>query len=170
MEEELERVLGLPTRRRMIALFIALGALGLPLGAHLIVEGAAALASRFGVGDAVVGVSIVALGTSLPELATTLVAALHRHSDVALGNVLGSNLFNILAIMGVTAVVAPDPIPVPPSFLGFDLLVMLGAAVALGYFACVRRYISRISGAVLVTAYAAYILALLRAPAALAGG
>jgi cation:H+ antiporter len=159
-EEELERVLGLPTSGRMMALFIGLGLVALPLGANLLVEGAVGIAERAGVPSAVIGLSIVAVGTSLPELATTVVAALHRHSDLALGNVLGSNLFNILAIMGVTAVLAPAPIPVPAEFLHFDLFVMLGTALLLGYFAWYQGSINRLSGAGLLFGYAAYIAAL----------
>jgi len=159
-EEELQRVLGLPARGHMIALFIALGVLGLPLGAHLMLEGAVALAALAGVPEAVIGLSVVALGTSLPELATTVVAALHRQSDLALGNVLGSNLFNLLAIAGVAAIISPSPIPVPPEFLGFDLLVMIGAALALGYFAWFKGSITRTSGATLLGGYAAYIVLL----------
>jgi cation:H+ antiporter len=158
-EQELERVLGLPTRRRMIALFLILGTAGLPLGAQLMVDGAVQLAQSAGVSDAAIGLSVIALGTSLPELATTVVAALHRHSDVALGNVLGSNLFNILGIMGITAVVAPQAIPVPPSILQFDLFVMLGAALVLSYFAFSRRTIDRRAGIALVAGYVFYIAA-----------
>ncbi len=159
-EEELERVLGLPTSGRMMALFIGLGLVALPLGANLLVEGAVGLAERAGVPSSVIGLSIVAIGTSLPELATTVVAALHRHSDLALGNVLGSNLFNILAIMGATAVLAPAPIPVPEEFLHFDLIVMLGAALLLGYFAWFQGSINRMSGAGLLAGYVFYIAAL----------
>jgi cation:H+ antiporter len=162
--EELERGLGLPTQRRMIALFLLLGLVGLPLGAHLMVEGGVQLASRLGVSNAVIGLSVIALGTSLPELATTLLAALHRHSDVALGNILGSNLFNILAVMGLTAMVAPAPIPVPPSFLSFDLLVMMAAAVVLAYLASVKGYIGRRSGLVLLASYALYMVILFSFP------
>lgn len=156
-EEELERGLGLPTSRRMIALFIALGLLGLPVGADLLVEGAVELATLLGVSSAVVGVSIVAIGTSLPELATTVVAALQRHSDIALGNVLGSNLFNVLAIMGLTALVAPAPIPIPPEFLRFDLLVMLAVTLALGWFAWRRSALGRTWGLAMLAAYALYL-------------
>jgi cation:H+ antiporter len=159
-EAELQRVLGLPGSGRMIALFLVLGMLGLPLGANLMVEGAVAVAELAGVPNSVIGLSVVAIGTSLPELATTVVAALHRHADLALGNVLGSNLFNLLAIMGVAAVVSPAPIAVPPEFLRFDLLVMLAAAFTFGYFAWTRGSISRASGAMLLAGYAAYIAVL----------
>ncbi len=162
--EELERGLGLPTQRGMIGLFLLLGLVGLPLGAHLMVEGGVQLASRLGVSNAVIGLSVIALGTSLPELATTLLAALHRHSDVALGNVLGSNLFNLLAVMGLTAMVAPSPIPVPPSFLSFDLLVMMGAALVLAYLASVQGSIGRRAGLALLASYTLYMVILFSFP------
>jgi len=159
-EEELDRLLGLPTRRRMIALFLLLGALGLPLGAYLMVDGAVQLAETLGVTEGVIGLSVVAFGTSLPELATTVAAALRGHADVAIGNVLGSNLFNILAIMGAVAIVAPTPIAVAPAFLRFDLWVMLGSAVVLGVLALRGGAVSRPVGACFVGAYAVYLVAL----------
>ena len=168
--EELERVLGLPTSPGMIGLFLLLGGAGLPLGAHLLVGGAVGMAEALGVSSAVIGLSVIALGTSLPELATTVIAALHRSSDVALGNVLGSNLFNILAIMGATAVVSPMPIPVPESFLRFDLLVMLAASGLLAWFAWRRGSIGRSWGTALLAAYAMYLMLLFRAPQPLALG
>lgn len=158
-DAEFERVLGLPTRPRMIALLLVLGGLCLPLGASLTVEGAVQVAGVLGVSSAVIGLSVVAVGTSLPELATTVVAAFHRTSDLALGNVLGSNLFNILAIMGLTALVAPSPLDVPPSFLGFDLLVMMAVTVVLAWFAWRRAAIGRVSGLVLLASYALYLVA-----------
>jgi cation:H+ antiporter len=162
--QELERVLGLPRSPGMIVLFLVLGGVGLPLGADLLVGGAVELAESLGVPSAVIGLSLIALGTSLPELFTTLIAAVHRSSDVALGNVLGSNLFNILAIMGATAMVAPAPIPVPESFLRFDLLVMLGASGLLAWFAWRRGSIGRSWGTALLAAYALYLVVLFRSP------
>ncbi len=155
--EELERVLGLPGKPRMIMLFLVLGCLGLPLGAHLMVEGAVDIAARLGVSHAVIGVSIVAIGTSLPELATTVIAAMHRNSDIAIGTIVGSNLFNILGVMGVTALVAPEPIGLPPGFGGFDLPVMLAAAGALAGLAWARGRIGAVSGSVLGFTYLAYL-------------
>jgi cation:H+ antiporter len=155
--EELERVLGLPGSLGMIFLFVALGCLGLPLGAHLMVEGAVLVAERFAVPQAVIGVSVVALGTSLPELATTVLAAIHRNADIAIGNIVGSNLFNLLAIMGATALVAPEPIGLPEGFAGFDLPVMLTSAAALVTLAWFRGRIGPVAGAVLGFAYVAYL-------------
>ncbi len=161
-EHELERVLGLPRKMSMILLFVAIGVAGLPLGAHLLVDGAVQLAAAFQISSAVVGLTVIAIGTSLPELATTLVAALHRSSDVALGNVVGSNLFNLLAIMGIAAMAAPAGVAIPPSFLSFDLLVMFASALLLAYFALLRGSIGRLSGAGLLAAYLAYLTLLVQ--------
>jgi cation:H+ antiporter len=163
--EELERVLGLPSRRRMIVLFLILGCVGLPLGADLMVGGAVKMAESLGVSTTVIGLSVVALGTSLPELATTVVAAYHRNADVAVGNIIGSNLFNLLAIIGVTAIVAPAPIPVPAPLLHFDLWVMLAAALALSYLVWFAGSINRWAGATLFAAYVAYMVLLFINPA-----
>ena len=112
-----------------IVVFLVLGLIGLPLGAELLVENAEVIAHSYGVSESVIGLTLVALGTSLPELATTTMAALRRQADVALGNVIGSNMFNLLAIIGVASFVGP--IPVPYEFLVFDLWVMLGASLLL---------------------------------------
>ncbi|XOV87908.1 MAG: calcium/sodium antiporter [Pseudomonadota bacterium] len=157
-EEELERVLGMPGTRGKITLFILLGVIALPLGADLVVEGAAGLAASWGVSEAVIGLSLIALATSLPELSTTVIAAFHKSSDVAIGNVVGSNLFNILAILGITAMLTP--IPVEASFLQFDLWVMFGVAVLLWVYVLAKRTIGKLSGIAFLTAYAAYMYAI----------
>lgn len=154
-EEELERVLGLPSYPATITLFIVLGIIALPLGADLVVEGGIGLASSWGISETVIGLSLIALGTSLPELSTTVIAALHKNSDVAIGNVIGSNLFNILAILGITAMLTD--IPVDPSFVRFDLWVMLGAAVVLWLFVLMKARIGRLSGVMFLAAYASYM-------------
>jgi cation:H+ antiporter len=156
----LDGVVGLPTRKRLIVLFLVLGAIGLPVGAELTVDAAASLADRIAVSDTVVGLSIVAVGTSLPELATALVAAIRKHTDVAIGTVIGSNAFNLLAITGTAAIVSSSPIPVPRSLLTFDLPVMLATAAFLTLAVWRRATIGRAAGIVLVTAYAAYLVAL----------
>jgi cation:H+ antiporter len=154
-EEELERVLGLPSSSATITLFIILGIIALPLGADLVVEGGIGLASNWGIAESVIGLSLIALGTSLPELSTTVIAALHKNSDVAIGNVIGSNLFNILAILGITAILTD--IPVDPSFLRFDLWVMLAAAVVLWLFVLMKAQIGRLAGVMFLSAYALYM-------------
>lgn len=138
-----------------IIVFLVLGLAGLPLGADLLVENASIIAREFGVSDTVIGLTLVALGTSLPELATTVMAAIRRQADVALGNVIGSNMFNLLAIIGITALVGP--IPVDPEFLRFDLWVMLGASLLLVPFVFMKQDIGRIWGVVLTALYLAYV-------------
>jgi len=130
-----------------IYIFLILGLIGLPLGADLLVDNASIIASAFGVSDAVIGLTLVALGTSLPELATTVMAALRKQADVALGNVIGSNMFNLLAIIGLTTLVGE--IPVDPEFLEFDLWVMLGASLLLIPFVFMKQDMGRTWGIVL---------------------
>ena len=138
-----------------VGLFLVLGLVGLPLGADLLVDNASIIARQYGVSETVIGLTLVAVGTSLPELATTVMAALRRQADVALGNVIGSNMFNLLAIIGVAALVGP--IPVAPEFLRFDLWVMLGASLVLAPFVFLRWNITRTWGFVLTAAYVAYV-------------
>ncbi len=154
-EEELNRGFGLPSYPSTIALLIVAGVIMLPLGADLAVEGAAGLAENWGVSDAVIGLSLVALGTSLPELSTTVMAALHKSSDVAIGNVIGSNLFNILAILGVTALLTD--IPVDAQFLRLDLWVMFGSAILLWMYVLTKATIGRTSGVFFLLAYGTYM-------------
>ncbi|MDA0978013.1 MAG: calcium/sodium antiporter [Proteobacteria bacterium] len=154
-EEEMERGLGLPTVPGTITLFIVLGVVSLPLGADLVVEGGVGLASTWGVSEAVIGLSLIALGTSLPELSTTVIAALHKSSDVAIGNVVGSNLFNILAILGITALLTD--IPVDPSFLRFDLWVMFGSSIVLWLFVLMKGTINRYAGGFFLAGYFGYL-------------
>lgn len=142
-----------------IVVFLMLGLAGLPLGAELLVENAEVIAHSYGVSDSVIGLTLVALGTSLPELATTMMAALRRQADVALGNVIGSNMFNLLAIMGVASFVGP--IPVEQSFLVFDLWVMLGASILIIPFVFLKRDITRRWGIFLTALYVFYICVVL---------
>jgi len=139
-----------------VALYLGLGIVGLPLGADLLVDGATEIARDFGVSETVIGLTLVAIGTSLPELATTVMAALRRHADVAVGNVIGSNLFNLLGIIGVAVLVGP--IPVEPSFVKLDLWIMFAATLMLIPFVFLRRDITRLWGVGLFGLYAAYIV------------
>ena len=138
-----------------IGLFLMLGLIGLPLGADLLVDSAKQIALMYGVPDAVIGLTLVALGTSLPELATTVMAAIRNQADVAIGNVIGSNLFNLLAIIGVASLIAP--IEVAPEFLQFDLWVMLGASLLLLPFVFFGRDINRFWGVLLSALYLTYV-------------
>jgi len=142
-----------------IGLYIALGLIGLPLGAELLVDGALGLARHMGVSEAVIGLTLVAIGTSLPELATTVMAALRRHGDVALGNVIGSNMFNVLGIMGVASFFGP--LDIPPGILRFDLWVMLASSLVIAPFVFWHLNITRIWGAVLSALYLIYLVVLL---------
>lgn len=139
-----------------IALFLAGGLVGLPLGANLLVTGAVSVASALGVSEAVIGLTLVAVGTSLPELATTVAAAFRRQAGVAMGNVIGSNIFNLLGIIGIASLVGP--IPVPPSMLRGDLWVMLAVSALLGVFVLRGRSIGRLAGAALIALYVLYVV------------
>ncbi|SHI76205.1 calcium/sodium antiporter [Wenxinia saemankumensis] len=141
-----------------IGLYLVLGLAGLPLGADLLVDGAATIAGRFGVSDTVIGLTLVAVGTSLPELAATTLAAFRRETDVAIGNVIGSNVFNLLAIIGITSLVTP--VRVPPEMLRTDIWVMLAAALVLMPFVW-GRSVTRAVGLVFSALYAAYVAALI---------
>lgn len=142
-----------------IAAFLLVGLIGLPLGASLLVDASTNIARHFGVSETLIGLTLVALGTSLPELATTVMAALRRQADVAIGNVIGSNMFNLLAIVGVASFVGP--IPVAPSILSFDIWVMLAASLLLAPFVFLKWHMGRFWGIVLTALYVAYILTLI---------
>jgi len=159
--DELQRVLGLPRGGGRIGLFLVLGVVILPLGSELVVNGAVGIAAALDVPEAAVALSIVAFGTSLPEFSTTLVAAFYRSADVAVGNVIGSNIMNLLAIMGITTLLAP--VPVPAGMLGFDLWVMLGTALLLAAYLWQRRSIGRPDGGAFLLGYAIYLAAVFAA-------
>ena len=135
--------------------FILVGLIGLLLGSHILINGAVGVARSWGVSETVIGLTLVAFGTSLPELATTIVAAIRKHGGIAVGNIVGSNMFNILGVMGITALVVP--VPVPEQMLRFDLWVMIAAALLLLPFALRQVPIGRVSGLVFSVAYAGFI-------------
>ncbi len=142
-----------------IAVYLVLGLAGLPLGADLLVDAAVNIATAMGVSETVIGLTLVAIGTSLPELATTVMAALRRHAEVALGNAIGSNMFNLLGVIGVASFFGQ--IPVESSFLRFDLWVMLAASAVLAPFVLLRINMSKRFGALLTALYAGYVLVVL---------
>ena len=157
-EEEIEGVdPDMPGWR--IGVYLVLGLVGLPLGASLLVDNATIIARTFGISETVIGLTLVAIGTSLPELATTVVAALRRQADVALGNVIGSNMFNLLGIIGIASLVGP--ITVDPEFLRFDLWVMLWASLLLIPFVYLGRNVTRLWGVILTLLYGGYLFLLL---------
>ncbi len=143
-------------RSPWLAALFAAGGIGLiVLGAGLMVDGAVGVARAFGIPETVIGLTLLAVGTSLPELATSVVAALRRQTDIAFGNIVGSCLFNILGILGATALVSP--IPVPPKVLTYDLAVLVATTGLLVLFAMTDRTITRREGLFFFAAYAAYI-------------
>jgi cation:H+ antiporter len=145
-----------PKANIWLSLLIAIGGLALTLiGARLLVSSAVELATAFGVSQTVIGLTVVAIGTSLPELVTAVIASFRRHTELALGNIIGSNIFNVFGIMGITALVMP--IPVPPEIIRVDIWVMLGATVLALYFAYTQRNIVRWEGGVFLALYAAYV-------------
>lgn len=135
--------------------FLIAGIALLPLGAHLTVLGAQEIASNFGISDAVIGLTVVAIGTSLPELAASLMAVVRGNSSVAVGNVVGSNIFNIAAIMGLTTLIT-DVSP-GPEIIGFDMWVMLAVAIILALVARFLKAISFWTGLGMVCLYVSYV-------------
>ena len=161
-EVEAEAVAPAPTALWLGGLFVAGGLILTVAGAHVLVGAAIELARAAGLSESVVGLTIVGVGTSLPELVTSVVAAFRRQSDVAFGNIVGSNIYNVLGILGVTAVVRP--IEVPADIAGLDVWVMTVATVALIAFAMTGWRLNRLEGAAFVAAYLAYIGYRLAAP------
>lgn len=138
-------------------ILIALGGLVLVvLGGTFLVDGAVTIAQSFGISETVIGLTIVAVGTSLPEFVTSVLAAIRRQSDIAFGNIVGSNIYNILGIGGATALIAPGE--VPAEIAGFDNLVMIGVSVLLVAFASTGLRIARWEGAALLLGYVAYVI------------
>jgi cation:H+ antiporter len=142
-------------------LLIAAGLAMLVLGARWLVDGAVQIAQLMGLSELVIGLTIVAAGTSLPEVATSIIASIRGERDIAVGNVVGSNLFNILAVLGLASIVSPSGIPVAPSALNFDIPVMIAVA-----FACLPIFftghrIARWEGAIFLLYYGAYTVYLI---------
>lgn len=133
----------------------------LVLGANWLVDAAVSFARALGLSEMVIGLTIVAAGTSMPEVATSLVATLRGERDIAVGNVIGSNTFNLLGVLGLSSLVAPHALPVPPAMLNFDLLVMIGVALACLPIFFTGHVIARWEGALFLAyffAYTAYLL------------
>jgi len=157
-EHESEEIEGPPSATAGAAYLVAgLGAL--IIGSRLLIVGATDIARTYGIPEAVIGLSLVAVGTSLPELATSVVAAVRGHSDVAVGNAVGSNIFNILGILGISALLRP--VGVAEQIATVDVWVMLAATVALAPLLLWRGRIGRIAGVGFLLAYAGYLAALL---------
>jgi len=157
--EAMAEEVGLPAPASTLVsvLWVIGGLVALMLGARFLVDGAVNIARGYGISEAFIGLTIVAVGTSLPELATSLIAAIRRQSEIAIGNIVGSNIFNILGILGVTALITP--IPVASRFLTFDLPVMIAVSLILTGLLLTRPVIGRWVGVVMLAGYVAYVWA-----------
>ncbi len=144
---------------RMVIL-ILIGIVGLPLGAHLLIEGGIGIARSTNISEEVLGLSLLALGTSLPELGAALAAAIRRQSEVAIGNILGSNIFNILGVGGAVALFGQQTLS--PEFHDYSHYVMLLAGLAFAFVVLVRRRVGVLTGSVFLALYAVYILGLVQ--------
>jgi cation:H+ antiporter len=152
--EEVAPGRGLP--RHILWIIGALAALA--VGSQMFVDGAVALSRLLGVTEAVIGLTVVAVGTAAPEIVTATIAAFRRQSGVAIGNVLGSNMFNMLGIGGITALVSP--IAVHPHFLEIDFVMLLAATVGIVLIGHVGRALGRVTGGIMLAAYAGYTASL----------
>lgn len=152
---DLDEMEGMPQAGWKTALMIGVGVIGLPIGAMMIVKGGIGIAEAAGVPPAIVGLTLFALGTSLPELAASVMSAARGHAEVAIGNVLGSNLFNILCVGGASAIVGT--IPVPEQFFAVEFWVMLATTGLLALMIFLKAKLNRLAGAAMLTGYAAYI-------------
>lgn len=150
-----------PTMSALRAVLAVAGGVAMLVGgAQALVTGAADIARAFGIGERVIGLTLVAVGTSLPELATSIVAARRREADIILGNIIGSNIFNLLFILGITALV--HPLAVPSETVRLDFWMMLGTSLAIFVLIGLWRELTRWQGVILLVAYAAYTVSLFR--------
>ncbi|VAX24654.1 Inner membrane protein YrbG, predicted calcium/sodium:proton antiporter [hydrothermal vent metagenome] len=154
VEEEVKGLIDETRSLRYELAVMAAGTAGVIVGARFLVDSAASIARSFGISELVIGISIVAVGTSLPELATTAIAAMRRQSDIAVGNIIGSNIYNIGWVLGVTVFI--KPIPVAWDTVTHEMLIMAGFSLALIPSAIMLR-MGRIGGALMLVLYAAFI-------------
>lgn len=140
--------------------FTVAGLVGTILSAKVLVSGGIGIAQAAGLSESLIGLTLIAVGTSMPELATSVVAMRRGQGDVALGNIIGSNIFNLLGILGITAMV--QPLTVPSEIVRFDIWIMLAATAALVVFAVTGARITRREGLVLLVGYAGYLAVLSR--------
>lgn len=155
LKAEAQEVTALPRTVFWIVSAVVLGLVLLIVGSQVLLNGAVGIAESFGVSEAVIGLTLVAVGTSLPELSISVIAAFRRHADVAIGNVLGSNIFNLLGILGISALL--QPLPVHERILQFDQWVMLGTSILLLLFLYTGRKLSRLEGGFLLLGYVFYL-------------
>jgi cation:H+ antiporter len=152
---EVKEVNSLPKSVGWTVTAVIIGLVLLITGSQVLLVGAVGIAESLGVSEAVIGLTLVAVGTSLPELSISVIAALRRHADVAVGNILGSNIFNLFGILGVSALL--QPLPVHVRILQFDQWVMLASSLLLFLFLYTGRRLSRLEGGILLAAYGVYV-------------
>jgi cation:H+ antiporter len=138
---------------------VVLGIFGLYLGSEFMVSNAILISQTLGISERVIGVTVIAIGTSLPELATSIIAALNKKTDIAIGNILGSNIMNVLAIIGITTLISP--IEVAPIFIEQDFIWMIGITLLLFPILRSRLLVSRWEGGLLLAIYAFYLFTIL---------
>jgi len=156
LEKEAEEFSEGPRSVWLALLAVIGGIVSVVVGARILISGALTAARYFGVGDEVIGLTLVAVGTSLPELATAMVAAWRRHTDVAIGNVIGANIYNVLAIMGVVSIISP--LEIPEQIGRFDIWFMLAVTLALLVAVVAFKGVTRGVGGVFLGAYALYLM------------
>ncbi len=147
---------GKPSNFPLTLLFLFGGLIGLKFGADWLLDGAVGLAKSFGMTEKVIGVTIVAFGTSVPELVASGVAAFRKQTDISIGNLVGSNIFNIMIVIGITAIITP--IKVADSVMNFDMYWMLGISLALYPMMFIGKKMGRVHGLILLSAYVTYIV------------
>jgi cation:H+ antiporter len=157
VEEDIEQVKSFSWFGSLI--YFAGGIVGLYFGSELLVENAVLISREFGVSERIIGVTVIAIGTSLPELITSIIAALSKRTDLALGNILGSNIMNILSIIGITAIIMP--IGVSQEFINSDFFWMIGITLLLFILMRTKMQISKVEGSLLLVSYFAYLFFLL---------
>ena len=159
VQEEFAEAVDKPTSSTWIDIILLVGGLALlVIGASLLVNGAITIAKLWGISEVVVGLTVIAIGTSLPELATSVMASVKKESDLALGNAIGSNIVNILCVLGATAIVSPIS---AAEIRTLDMATVLGVGILLWILLGIRYTIDRIEGAILLICYAVYIYTLI---------
>lgn len=160
-EEELDEPVYKDLKTSLV--FMVLGLAGVALGAEFLIRGATTSARVLGVPDAVIGLSVIAVGTSLPELSTCLIAAMKKQTSIVLGNIIGSNIFNVLMIIGVTSVIKPiDMSLTVPQLVDMDVWVTLGVSLIFTLILLLYRKMDRFLGILFLCGYAAYIAAIFK--------
>ncbi|MBN2350831.1 MAG: calcium/sodium antiporter [Bacteroidales bacterium] len=144
----------------IIAVMILVSTIGLSYGSKLLVDNATIIAKEFGISERIIAITLVAFGTSLPELATSVIAAFKKEMDISIGNIIGSNIFNIFGVLGITSMI--KAVPIASKFISIDIFWMLGIAILLFLFILPFKggRLTRVKGAVLFVAYCAYIYSL----------